>query len=335
LLERADAVGLRPRVALLAIVGRGLDAPVLYRSGQARRADAQTRRRPDALVHRRASRMRARGLGQRLIGLERQGRDERRVVEQAVLGVQNDVRRERARAEAGELGGVHHRHRRLVAVDRQGRRLKRLVRQSALDEVAHRMDGHVFAQVLAGNLHHAVVGAAPRDGGGPVAAGDHHAARARQDVLRAIALGHLLAERFDRRDTDHARAGLEADGFHLLLPGHESLRIIPSGPVLRAQMRAACAVVLTRPGRRWVIVGAWTMTGPAMPARIAAGLLAVVIPVSGCAQRGSFSWSRIDTVLSSRRTRAEYAAEAKKNTHPAEAVKRGFGTTLGASMAGG
>jgi len=40
-----------------------------------------------------------------------------------------------------------------------------------------------------------------------------------------------------------------------------------------------------------------------MPARIAAGLLAVVILVSGCAQRGSFAWSRIDTVLSSRRTR--------------------------------
>src|SRR5215468_9320209 len=64
LLERADAVGLRARVALLAVVGRGLDAPVLHRSGQARRADAQARRRPDALVHRRAARMWARRLGQ-------------------------------------------------------------------------------------------------------------------------------------------------------------------------------------------------------------------------------------------------------------------------------
>src|SRR2546426_1502201 len=117
LLERADAVGLRPRVTFLAIVRGLLDAPVLYRPGEACRADAQARRRPDALVHRRAARLRPRGLREGRVGLERQGRDERRVVEQAVLRIQDDVRRERARAEPGQLGGVHHRHRRLVAVD--------------------------------------------------------------------------------------------------------------------------------------------------------------------------------------------------------------------------
>src|SRR3989475_96961 len=96
LLERADPVGLRPRVALLAIVGRLPDAPVLHGSAEARRAHAQARRGPDALVHRDAAGMRTRGLGQRRVGLERQRRDERGVVEQAVLRVQDDVRGQRA-----------------------------------------------------------------------------------------------------------------------------------------------------------------------------------------------------------------------------------------------
>jgi len=103
------------------------------------------------------------------------------------------------------------------------------VRQRALDEVAHRVDRDVLAEVVAGDLHHAVVGGAPRPGGRPVAAGDHHAARAGQDVLRAVALGHLLPERLDGRDADHARAGLETYRLHLLFTRHDGLRIIPSG----------------------------------------------------------------------------------------------------------
>src|SRR5262245_66011562 len=57
-LERADAVGLRPRVALLAIVGRLLAAPVLHRPAEPRRAHAKPRRRDAALVHRGAARLR-------------------------------------------------------------------------------------------------------------------------------------------------------------------------------------------------------------------------------------------------------------------------------------
>src|SRR2546428_11565766 len=64
-LERADAVRLRARVALLAVVGRCLDARVLQRSRQARRAHAQAGGGADALVHGHAARGRARRLGQR------------------------------------------------------------------------------------------------------------------------------------------------------------------------------------------------------------------------------------------------------------------------------
>src|SRR3989441_6817555 len=229
LLQGADAIGLRARVAALAVVRRFLDAPIAYFPGQARGAHAQTRRRPDALVHGGAARVRARGLGERRVGLERQRRDQRRVVEQAVLGVQDDVRRERARAEPRELGGVHHRHRWLVTVDGQGWRLDRVVGQRALDEVAHRMDRHVLAEIVAGDLHHPMIRTAPRARARPVAARDDDAPGPRQDVLRAIAFRHLLAERLDRRDPDHARAGLEADSFHLLLTRHDGPRIIPSG----------------------------------------------------------------------------------------------------------
>jgi len=91
------------------------------------------------------------------------------------------------------------------------------------------VDRDVFAQVVAGDLHHAVVGGAPRPGGRPVAAGDHHAPRSRQDVLGAVALRNLLAERLDGRDADHARAGLETHRLQLLFTRHDGLRIIPSG----------------------------------------------------------------------------------------------------------
>jgi hypothetical protein len=99
------------------------------------------------------------------------------------------------------------------------------------------VDGHVLAQIVAGDLHHAVVGATPGAGGRPVSAGDDDAPGTRQDVLRAIALGHLLAEGFDRGDADHARAGLEADRFDLLLRCHEGPRIIPSDPLVRLNHR--------------------------------------------------------------------------------------------------
>src|SRR3989454_7774403 len=71
LLERPDAVRLRARVALLAVVGRCLDARVLQRSRQARRAHAQAGGGADALVHGHAARVRARRLGQRRGGRPR------------------------------------------------------------------------------------------------------------------------------------------------------------------------------------------------------------------------------------------------------------------------
>src|SRR5256712_2193471 len=215
-LERPDAVRLRARVALLAVVGRCLDARVLQRSRQARRAHAQAGGGADALVHGHAARVRARRLGQRRVGRQRQRGDERGVVEQAVLRVQDDVRGEAARAEAGQLGGVHHAHRRLVAVHRQRGRLHGVISELALDVVAHRVDGDVLAQVVAGDLHHAVVGAPPRARGGPVAAGDDDAARSRQDVLRPKALGHTRAEGLGAGDANDARAGIQSHALHRL-----------------------------------------------------------------------------------------------------------------------
>src|SRR4029453_11542757 len=165
---------------------------------------------------------------------ERQRLDERRIVEQAVLRVQDDVRRQRSRAETGELGGVHHRHRRLVAVDGAGRGLDRLMSERALDEVAHRVDRDVLAQVVPRDFHHTVIWAAPRPCGRPITAGHDDAAGARQDVLRAVALGHLRAERLDSGDADDARSGLLPDRLHLLLAGHEGTRIIPSRLIYHA-----------------------------------------------------------------------------------------------------
>src|SRR5262245_52286287 len=67
LLEGADAVGLRARVAALAVVRRALDALVLHATRQARGTDAQARRGADALVHGGAARVRAGRLGQRRV----------------------------------------------------------------------------------------------------------------------------------------------------------------------------------------------------------------------------------------------------------------------------
>src|SRR5688572_32886123 len=68
LLEGADAVRLRARVALLAIVRGRLDGAVLHGALQAGRAYAQARRGPDALVHGRAPGVETRGFFQRRIG---------------------------------------------------------------------------------------------------------------------------------------------------------------------------------------------------------------------------------------------------------------------------
>jgi len=132
----------------------------------------------------------------------------------SVLGVQDDVRGEAARAEAGQLGGVHHAHRRLVPVHRQRGRLHGVIPELALDVVAHGVDGDVLAQVVARDLHHAVIGAPPRAGGGAVAAGHDDAARSRQDVFRSVALGHPRPERLGGRDADDARAGGEPHALH-------------------------------------------------------------------------------------------------------------------------
>src|SRR5207249_834395 len=89
-------------------------------------------------------------------------------------------------------------------------RLHGVISELALDVVAHRVDGDVLAQIVAGDLHHAVVGAPPRARGGPVAAGDDDAARSRQDVLRPKALGHPRAE---------GRGGGDADGSAVAILG--------------------------------------------------------------------------------------------------------------------
>jgi len=58
-----------------------------------------------------------------------------------------------------------------------------------------------------------------------------------------------------------------------------------------------------------------------MPARIAAGLLAVVILVSGCAQRAFVFLEQDRRPAQLEKDQAECAAEAKENTRPAEAVR--------------
>src|SRR3989442_1019640 len=98
LLQGADAIGLRARVAALAVVLRFLDASIAHFPGQARGAHAQTRRRPDALVHGGAARVRARGLGERRGRARRERPGQRPPGEHALLRGPADVRPVRARA---------------------------------------------------------------------------------------------------------------------------------------------------------------------------------------------------------------------------------------------
>src|SRR5262245_15238137 len=76
LLEGADAVGLRPRVTLLAVVRRRVDTAILHGARQAGGTYAQARCRADPLVHRDAPGMRTRRLRERRRRLERQRRDQ-------------------------------------------------------------------------------------------------------------------------------------------------------------------------------------------------------------------------------------------------------------------
>ena len=71
-----------------------------------------------------------------------------------------------------------------------------------------------------------------------------------------------------------------------------------------------------------------------MPGRIAVGLLATLVLVSGCAQRRFVFVEQDQSPAQLAKDQAECTAEAKENTGSSEAVKRGFGTTLGAPMAG-
>src|SRR5262249_33120830 len=100
-----------------------------------------------------------------------------------------------------------------------------IVAELALDVVAHRVDGDVLAEIVARDLHHAVIGAAPRARGGPIAAGHDDGARARQDVLGPEALGHAGAKRLGCRDADDARAGRQPHALHRVddaVRGHEA-----------------------------------------------------------------------------------------------------------------
>jgi hypothetical protein len=71
-----------------------------------------------------------------------------------------------------------------------------------------------------------------------------------------------------------------------------------------------------------------------MPARIAAGLLATVILVSGGAQRAFVFLEQDQSHAQLAKDQAKCTTEAKENTRSAEAVKKGLSTTLGASVAG-
>jgi hypothetical protein len=119
--------------------------------------------------------------------------DQRGVVQEAVLGVQDDVGGEAPCAEPGQLGGEHHAHGRRVTVDGQRWRLDRIVAPLSLDVVGHHVDRHVLAKVVAGDLHHAVVGRSPRAGRRPIAAGDDHRPRARENLLGRKPSGTLSA----------------------------------------------------------------------------------------------------------------------------------------------
>src|SRR6185312_16314024 len=73
-------------------------------------------------------------------------------------------------------------------------------------------DGHVLAQVVPGDLHHAVVGRSPRARRRPLAPRDDDGAGAGQDVGRAVAFGRMIVERGDARDADVTRAGARVVG---------------------------------------------------------------------------------------------------------------------------
>src|SRR5262249_39325523 len=97
--------------------------------------------------------------------------------------------------------------------------LDRVVVVRALDVVAHRVDGDVLAKIVSRDLHHAMIGAAPRACRRAIAAGYHHAPGAGQDVVGAKSLGNAVMERLRRRDADHAGARRQANGLDRLFEG--------------------------------------------------------------------------------------------------------------------
>lgn len=74
--------------------------------------------------------------------------------------------------------------------------------------------------------------------------------------------------------------------------------------------------------------------GPAMPARIAAGLLAVLTLVSGCASRAFVFLEQDQSPAQFARDQAECTAEATENTGYSQAVGPGVGRMLVGSVAG-
>lgn len=71
-----------------------------------------------------------------------------------------------------------------------------------------------------------------------------------------------------------------------------------------------------------------------MRARIAAGLLATVVLVSGCARRAFVFPEQDQSSPQLARGQAQCVAEAKENTDSAGVVGRGLGTTLAGSVVG-
>ncbi len=74
--------------------------------------------------------------------------------------------------------------------------------------------------------------------------------------------------------------------------------------------------------------------GPATHARIAAGLLAVVVLTNGCAQRAFVFKEQDQDLAQFARDQAECTAEAKEATGYSDAVGKGFRTTLVSSVTG-
>ena len=76
------------------------------------------------------------------------------------------------------------------------------------------MDGHIFAKIITGNFHHAVIRTAPRPGCRSLAPGDDDALGAEQNVFRTMPGRDEGIEGINRSNSHHERSGPLAYFFH-------------------------------------------------------------------------------------------------------------------------